>query len=400
MRILLFLVALPAPAFAGIHGCDPPANAFPVEWPGFLRDLRAVRLAGTPSSPLTERYATGLRLSKSSSDPRLPDAGLLATCGAFHLRLNEPAKALDILRTAAKNFPSQFELASNLGTAWQMNGDLAQAKLALAEAVELAPKEWKEAERLQLKLVMSRLKEGKNSDDLDDLFGGKPPANAIALVQQLCIWLPNDARLLWQLAELAYADGDVRTAANLMDGAVAEYGLKSEKARKRRTQFRTEADELAKKEDHLPHKGTVKFTSTRVFAKLLDESKLPRIDPMGRNQLPWAAVVETTVGRKFEVKFLNYVDRLDGLKVSMIGFVRANGSGTEMTEFLLTEFPIGCWFCESPGPTQTIWVDLAPGTTFDHVAGAVEVVGTLKLNKLDPERPLMTITGAKVKQAQ
>jgi hypothetical protein len=279
-----------------------------------------------------------------------------------------------------------------------MNGDDRQAANTFADLV--APEGMLEASRQNLNLVRLRAKEAKGSDDLDDLFAGKPPANAIALVQQLCIWLPNDARLLWQLAELAYADGDVRIAANLMDGAVTEYGLKSEKARKRRTQFRTEADELAKKEDHQLHRGRVKFASARVFPSTFDASRLPKIDPKERNQLPWAAVTETTVGRKFEVKFLPYVGELDGLKVNLVGFVRANGGGTEMAEFLLTEFPIGCWFCESPGPTQVVWVELAAGTTFDHVNGAVEVTGTLKLNKSDPERPLLRIEGAAVKRAQ
>src|SRR5260370_33189547 len=53
----------------------------------------------------------------------------------------------------------------------------------------------------------------------------KLPAGAAAIVQQLGLWLPADSRLLWQLAELANAHGDVRYAAALMDGCVTQVGL-------------------------------------------------------------------------------------------------------------------------------------------------------------------------------
>jgi len=400
MRIALFLMMLPGLAFAGIHISTQPQNPLPAEWPGFLRDHRAVRLAGTPASALTEIYSERAAKLETQRAKGALNPEELADLGALYLRLNKPTKALAILQPGARAHPEHFRMAANLGTAWQMNGDLDQARNTLADAVDLAPKEWKAAEQLHLRLVSLRAKEKKEADTLDELFPGKPPANAVALVQQLCIWLPNDPRLLWQLAELAHADGDVRTAANLMDGAITEFGLRSEKARARRVVFRNEADELAKKEDHQFHKGTLKFASTRVFPKLIDESKLPRIDPKGRNALPWATIVETTVGKKFDVKFLPYVNDLNGLKVNLIGFVRPNGSGSEMTEFLVTEFPIGCWFCESPGPTQMVWVELSPNTTFDYMSGAVEIAGTLSLNRLDAERPLLTITGASVKRAQ
>lgn len=400
MQLALFLMLVPAPAFAGIHYSGQPTNELPAEWPGFLRDHRAVRLAGTPASPLTKIYSDAATKLEVKQKIGTLSADELADLGALYLRLNQPVKALAILRPAARTHAEHFRLAANLGTAWQMNGDLDQARIALSDAVASAPKELKEAERLHLKLVTLRAKEKKNSPSLDDFFGNAPPKNAVALVQQLCIWMPNDPKLLWQLAELANTDGDVRTAANLLDGAVTEFGLKSEEARARRVVFRNVVDELAKKEDHQLHKGSLKFASSRAFPKLIDESKLPKIDPKRTNALPWAVLVETTVGNKFDVKFLPYVNDLDGLNVSLIGFVRPNGNGAEMQEFFVTEFPIGCWFCESPGPTQIVWVELVPGTTFDYQSATLEIVGKLSLNKLDAERPLMTITGASVKRAQ
>ena len=45
----------------------------------------------------------------------------------------------------------------------------------------------------------------------------KLPPDAIAIVQQLLIWLPGDARLYWLLGELLNAEGDVSSAATVFD---------------------------------------------------------------------------------------------------------------------------------------------------------------------------------------
>lgn len=95
----------------------------------------------------------------------------------------------------------------------------------------------KKAETYHVKLLILRRKEPQKrpveAEQLDALFGdvrfvgesgqyepGKLAeaerkkfargglAEAIAIVQQLLLWMPSDARLLWQLAELYNADGD------------------------------------------------------------------------------------------------------------------------------------------------------------------------------------------------
>jgi tetratricopeptide (TPR) repeat protein len=45
----------------------------------------------------------------------------------------------------------------------------------------------------------------------------KLPPDALAIVQQLVLWHPQDARLYWLLGELYNADGDVETAMNILD---------------------------------------------------------------------------------------------------------------------------------------------------------------------------------------
>ena len=77
----------------------------------------------------------------------------------------------------------------------------------------------------------------KATDAVDDLFGAhflgengkylpgristeelkKLPPDAIAIVQQLLIWFPGDARLYWLLGELLNAEGDVSSAATVFD---------------------------------------------------------------------------------------------------------------------------------------------------------------------------------------
>src|SRR2546423_1688981 len=84
----------------------------------------------------------------------------------------------------------------------------ARAAEYLTEAVRLAPEKAKPFEEYHLKLVRLRLKEGKAARDpaaVDDLFGvkydGGPgqtaeaerkklPDDAVAVVEQLALWLP------------------------------------------------------------------------------------------------------------------------------------------------------------------------------------------------------------------
>ena len=396
---------------AGVYYSGDARNELPAEWAGFLRDQRALRMAVDPRSdfaPLRDTAIDAVVKLEQFKKTRELTADELADLGALHSRLGQPEKAVGVLRPAHRQYPEHFRIAANLGTAWQQSGDLAQATAALEEAVRLAPKQHRAVEELHLKLVRARAKEKKGESRLDDLFGvdysegaqAKLPANALALAQELAVVLPFDARLLWQLAELANAHGDVRTAANLLDGAVVELGLQADEARKRRARYRAAADELAKKEDHAIHKGTLKFASSRVFKTLIDETKLPKVDPKGINPLHWSALAETTLTKKFEPKFLKYIGDLDGHTVTFTGFLRPTRNGDGLTEFLITESPIGCWFCESPGVTQVIWVELADGKTLDFSRAPMQVTGKLELNRTDAESHLYRVTGATVKRVE
>jgi hypothetical protein len=435
MRGLYFLAAvvvvLLAPSaflHAGLYYSGENFAELPSQWRGFFLDQRLLRgIAVRPSdrkseSPIRKRYeAEAEKLAKLSQKRQL-SADEAADLGALYLRLGETARAIEVLRSAQRDHPKHYHLAANLGTAWQMQGDLRQAAVALELASRLAPAKLREAEQLHLKLVRLRARQPRDAQDLDDLFGvqyigpsGKfqpgqlaetqrerLPNNAIALVQQLALWLPADGRLLWQLGELAGANGDAATAAAIMDGCVTEFGLRNEELRQHRRAYRAAAEERANSGDdakatHKGHAGLFKARSLRPLARKLDQAPLPAIDPKGVNRLPWSVVTETTIDRQYRPTFPRYLKDLDRKKVMLSGYVQPLGDSADLSDFLLVEYPIGCWYCEQPEMTGILLIELPEGKTFHYTRGPVRVRGKLILNASDPENFLYTIRDAEVR---
>jgi len=410
-----------------LHYSGESYRELPARWRGYLPDHRALRTTSAaqfsttgPVAPLRDQYADAALKLETAGKTRALTADETADLGALYVRLGQAPKAVEVLRPAVRKFPEHFRLAANLGTAWQLSGDLEQAAAALDDAVRLAPAACKQAEQFHLKLVQLRQKEGRAAKDApapDDLFGvrfvgvnGQPfpaglapaeikklPENAVVIVQQLALWLPSDGRLLWLLAELANATGDVRTAANILDGCVTEFALAADDVRNRRKLYRAAADALEARDGHQAERGTIVFKSSRALARGLDPSRFPKIQPDGVTALPWPAIGETEIGPKAKPVFLKYLEDLDGKKVSVTGYITPVGNAaTELTGFLFTEFPVGCWFCEIPGPSQVLAVELADGVTSEPTRTVVRLTGKLKLNRADPERFPVMLTEARV----
>ena len=272
LALALGLLAAAPVAQAGLYYSGETYAELPSNWLGFLLDQRqlrtvAVKPAGTaPVGPARARYEQeAAKLAKLAQSRKLT-ADEAADLGALYVRLGDVNRALEVLRPAQREHPEHFHLAANLGTAWQLHGDLAQAAAALQQAVRLAPGKDQKAEELHMRLVRLRGREPRDAQGLDDLFGvryvgpagkyepghlaaeqrKKLPAGAVAQAQQLALWLPADARLLWQLAELAAAHGDVVAAAAIMDGCVTEFGLRDPALREHRRAMRAAADERAR----------------------------------------------------------------------------------------------------------------------------------------------------------
>lgn len=413
---------------AGLYYSGEQYAELPSRFRGFLVDHRALRAAAierprdVPASPLRADYMIAAERLEKLAKTRALSADETADLGAIYVRLGKLDKAIGILQPAARKSPEHFRLAANLGTAFQLSGDLDRAAECLEEAVRLAPTKLQSFERYHLKLVRLRLKEGRmagNPTAVDDLFGvkyvgesGNPepgkmadaerkklPAEAVAIVEQLALWLPADGRLLWQLGELANAHGDVRTAAAILDGCVTEFTLPAPDLRKRRQLYRAAADELAKKPEHEQHKITFNGKSSRPLLRSFDESALPAIRTDGVNPLPWQVLAATTLDAKGRPVFLKYLEQLDGKTITLTGFMQPVRDELSVTGFLMLEYPVGCWFCETPEATGLVSVELQAGKSVEFRKGLVKITGTLSLNRTDPETYLFSVTNARVGEA-
>ncbi len=421
IAILLCLLAAPV-ARAGLHCPEETFAELPTQWRGFLLDQRLLRVAALP--PVGDATPGAIRARYLQAAERLAarkerTADEAADLGGLYLRLGEVNKALAVLRPAQREHPTHYRLASNLGTAWQLSGELVQAAAALETAVRLAPAKFVKAEELQLRLVRQRSSEKRGETGLDDLFGirfvgpsgryepgrldasevKKLPPDAVARLQQLALWLPADARLLWQLAELAAAGGDLATAAAMLDGCVTEFGLRHPDLREHRQAVRAAADARAarpdERTDHQGHGLTFKAKSSRPLVERPDALALPPIDPRGVNRLPWAVVNETVLDRQFRPTFPRYLQDLDGKQVTLTGHMQPLGDDLECAAFLLVEYPIGCWYCEMPSPADIILVELEKDQVQAFTRGPLRITGRLTLNRDDPERFLYVLRDAR-----
>jgi hypothetical protein len=425
---VLALAYLTRPALAGLYYTGEKYATLPAQWRGYLLDqrlLRGIAVApgpGADASPLRTRYLEeSKRLGRKAASEKL-SADELADLGALLVRLGDAPRAVEVLRPAQREHPNHFHIAANLGTAWQMMGELGQATDCLKEAVRLAPGKDLASEEAHLRLVRGRLLRRQQPGELDDLFGvryggagdvykpgtlaeaerKKLPARAAAVAQQLALWLPADGPLLWQLAELAAAHGDVRSAAAMMDGCVTQFGMHSPLLREHRRQIRLAAGEVpasvpTAKEEHKPgHAGNLAFHARRPLVNKLDLVPLPEITATGTNPVPWELLSETVLEQPFRPNFPKYLRELEGKQVELTGFLMPLRDEPELGAFLVVEAPIGCWYCETPELTNIVYIELPQGRTARFQRGLVRVVGRLALNTNDPEDFLYTLRDARI----
>ncbi len=417
------LIALPG-AHAGLYYSAESYASLPAQWRGFLLDQRLLRnIAVKPkleveSSPLRLRYRQEADKLEVRAKKEKLTADELADLGAIHVRLGEADRAVELLRQAHEAHPNHFAIVANLGAAWQMLGDYRQAEASLEQAVRLAPGKLTPFEQAHLKLVRARAR--GQAGELDDLFGirfvndknayepgklaaiqmKKLPSNAVAVTQQLALWLPADGPLLWQLGELANAHGDFRNAAAMMEGCVVQFGMNHPTLRKHRQLLRDALDKLpAPKvgEEHVEkHTGTIAFRARRPLVSKLETLPLLPIDPKGINTIPWELFGETSLEKPFKVTFPKYLRELDARQVAMTGFMYPIGEDPDMPAFLFIESPVGCWYCEMPETTGIVFVELPRGQTARYQRGLVRIVGRLTLNANDPEDFLYAVRDARV----
>lgn len=207
----------------------------------------AARLA-TPTRPREQYLARARELEDRRRRLTTDELNVL---GAYYYRLNEFDKAFAVLIDATQKDRRNFVAYSHLTLNFFAQGDLVQARRYSDAAprpkslpgFSSAHSAWLlRADEFCHKLLISRGKEQRQKIPLadiplDDLFGvqfvgengeyeagriassqrEKLPDDAIAIVQQLLLWMPGDSRLLWLLAELYNATGETGNAATLMN---------------------------------------------------------------------------------------------------------------------------------------------------------------------------------------
>jgi hypothetical protein len=431
---LLALLAPAAGARAGLYYSGEQLAELPSQWRGFLLDHRLLRnlalkpTASTPASPARVQYEEAAAKLAKLNAARPLSADEAADLGALYIRLGDLSRALPVLQAAQRQHPDHFRLVANLGTAWQLAGDLPQAALYLEQAVRLAPGKYQKAEGYHVKLVRQRLREPRAADGLDALFdvryvgakgafepgklaaaeGKKLPTDAAAILQQLALWLPADGRVLWQVGELANAFGNVKVAASILESCVTDYGLRAAELRDHRQAARAAAEALAKEEAatvtfgsgaHTGSVGLFRPRSKRPLVSHFDQAALPPIQADGTNLLPWSVLADTTLDRKYRPTFPQYLRELEGKHILLTGFMQPLNEDLDTHAFLLIENPVGCWYCEMPEITGMVLVELPADETATFTRNLIKVEGKLKLNGTDPENFLYTITKAKVREA-
>jgi hypothetical protein len=174
---------------------------------------------------------------------------------AYYLRTQQPEKAVQVLLPVAKE--QNFMVLANLATAYHLSGRLERTVDYQEMALKAWPSTWPgmyqsqlswfyRVERYYLALLRSRFAEerlqpGKPPETLDDLFPGvrfvgpsgqyeagridalqyaRLPADHVAVVEQLLLWLPLDPRLTWMFGELLNANNNSKNARVILDNLI------------------------------------------------------------------------------------------------------------------------------------------------------------------------------------
>jgi hypothetical protein len=281
--LALLLWNLAAPVNAGIYQTVEPIQGPTVTKEGvepvafiLFRDdviqaLPLVPAEKRPNNEIRERYLRQREeLLRRQRTGRATDEDMV-NLSAVLIRLGEPDKAVEVVTAHAGRGSRHFMLLANLATANYLadpgdptrpgqSGRLTRAIDLVTDCLAVWPKEWpgltaeqlawyKRSEETFRSLLRSRRRElaqpAKELRGLDPLFGpadnpvrfegesgayeagklapaeqAKLPPDATAVVQQLLIWLPADTRLCWLYGELLNAQGDLKTAREVLDYCV------------------------------------------------------------------------------------------------------------------------------------------------------------------------------------
>jgi hypothetical protein len=259
---ILMLLLVASTASAGLHSTDDPCpfnieangQAKPLPQQQFLI-LLAERLSGlvqvNPEQPGTfdwmprlndddepvwrANYTAKLQQWRAIRTPRektLKGSELASHAAVLH-RLGATTPAMELVQPELRSRSPNYWVVANLVHFHAERGewDIAFNRLQHLEDIEDVPPlaghtpeqvKWLQAVNAgpYRSMIQHRAKEGRTRTPLEELktetldYGPLTPCT-LAVVQQLCLWSPTDARLLWLLAELHLQAGNIREANEL-----------------------------------------------------------------------------------------------------------------------------------------------------------------------------------------
>lgn len=151
--------------------------------------------------------------------------------------------------------------------------------------------------------------------------------------------------------------------------------------------------------EHNPHAEKSQQQPPVVKRRTIDPKQPLPADGAGRVRVEWDVLASTKVDEDFKPTFLKNLREAHGKTISMSGFMSPLDEAGKVSVFLLLEFPLGCFYCQTPDPTGIVVVELAEGRQVPVSYNLVRVTGKLTLNSDDPEDFLYIISDAELSQA-
>ncbi|MSR54407.1 MAG: hypothetical protein EXS09_14140 [Gemmataceae bacterium] len=278
----IFLLAVPS--FAGIYSPDEPflfeidsdGIAKPIQYVGGFEGISAdFRDIGAPKSNWTPRLEARVRDRKAMGVSALSPEEM-AGYAADLIRLSRPDEVLNLLQPLARDprrggflvyahlarahaargewrdaadqqqvanqyseFPTKFAKLTKEQLAWLKRIEREYYRPFLVRRAEEArggrPSELREDVDALFPVSADRKRTeepvrfvGENGEytpgKLAEAERKKLPADALAIVQQMILWHPKDARLYWLLGELYNAEGEIEIAARILDACSFNMG--------------------------------------------------------------------------------------------------------------------------------------------------------------------------------
>lgn len=277
LRLGLVLVAvcwsvtppLPAGVYNGAEPLMAPAADFR-QFKTALADLRGLT-NDQQETPLRKQYQSRALELEARLRRQVIRADERVSLSFYWIYLLQPQKAIEVLTPFTRQEPPDPLALANLATAYHLAGQADRAIHTQGLVLKYWPKLWpgwttaeldrlRRAEVFFLDLLQRRRQTQVRARpgsglQLDELFAGVRfvdergdysageiaanqraalPPDALAVVEQLLLWLPQDVGLAWLLAEVLNAQGNVIEAAQIMNDLLFIQRVESPELRRHR----------------------------------------------------------------------------------------------------------------------------------------------------------------------